>query len=258
MGNLVVSESELARFDRAVVILSGGFDSTTALALAIETLGPDKVEAVSFDYGQRHSLKELRSASRVANLYGIHYRNIAVQMPSNESTAGSLLTTEAIPERSYAEQIAEGKEKLSTEVPLRNPYFAITAAMGSYVAGKKTVVVLGVHKGDADATYVDCSFSVMDKLADLISQCTHEHVSLCTPFVFMDKSSIASLAYALKAPVGLSWSCYAGGDVPCGRCGTCIERKEALVKAGLREVSGFPFLLKNKKHNNVEEDNDED
>lgn len=260
MSNLIVSESELARFDRAVVILSGGFDSTTALALAIETLGPNKVEAVSFDYGQRHRDKELRSATRIASgLYGIRYSNILLNMPLNETTAGSLLTDEAIPEKSYTEQIKEGKEKLDTEVPLRNPYFAISTAMRSYVAGKKTAVVLGVHKGDADATYVDCSFSAMDKLADLISQCTHGHVSLCTPFVFMDKSSIASLAYALKAPVGFSWSCYAGGDEPCGRCGTCIERKEALAKAGLREEPGFPFLMKAKAHvEETEEDDDED
>ena len=248
MSNLIVSESELAHFDRAVVILSGGFDSTTALALTIETLGPKKVEAVSFDYGQRHREKELRSAAKIALLYGIPYRNLLLNMPTNKSTAGSLLTGEAVPEKSYTEQLLEGKEKLDTEVPLRNPYFAISTAMRSYEAGKKTAVVLGVHKGDADATYVDCSFSAMDKLADLITQCTHEHVALCTPFVFMDKSSIASLAYSLKAPVGFSWSCYAGEDEPCGRCGTCIERKEALAKAGLYEVSGFPFLLRNKSH----------
>ena len=257
MSSLVISS--LKGYDRAVVVLSGGFDSTTALAWAIEELGPEKVMAISFDYHQRHRGKELRSAEKVAHFYGVHYREMTITMPNNTSTAGSLLTDEAIPEESYAEQLAEGKEKLDTEVPLRNPFFAMVAAMRSYDAALKTAVILGVHKGDADATYVDCSFSVMDKLADLILQCTHEHVSLCTPFLFMTKSEIATLAFNLKAPVGLSWSCYEGGDAPCGRCGTCIERKEALAKAELREVPGFPFLMKAKAHvEEVKEDDDED
>lgn len=257
MSSLIISD--LAGYDRAIVVLSGGFDSTTALAWALEELGPEKVMAISFDYHQRHREKELLSATKIANFYGIHYRKMAITMPNNESTAGSLLTTEAIPEESYAEQIAEGKEKLATEVPLRNPFFATITAMRSYDAGLKTAIILGVHKGDADATYVDCSFSVMDKLADLISQCTHEHVSLCTPFLFLTKSEIATLAFNLKAPVGLSWSCYEGGDEPCGCCGTCIERKEALAKAGLYELSGFPFLMKAKANaGETKEDGDED
>lgn len=199
-----------------LALLSGGLDSSTLVAHT------NAEAAVFVDYGQRH-IRERRSAEAIANHYGIPL--YPLDLTSYGKNVRSALTSGdiAVPHGHYA-----ADNMAVTVVPNRNAVM-LSAAAGVAASLGFTRVVTAVHAGD-HAVYPDCRPVFIDAI-DLASYrgCG---VHIVAPFVLWSKAEIARRALHLGVPVEQTWSCYEGGEVHCGRCGTCVERAEAIAEAG--------------------------
>ncbi|WP_310618551.1 7-cyano-7-deazaguanine synthase QueC [Flexibacterium corallicola] len=216
---------------KVLVICSGGLDSVTlAYKVAREQ---ELVGLVTFDYGQRHK-KEIDFAAHAAKQLSVpHHVLDMAQIGSHLS--GSALTDDVdVPEGHYAEENMK-----VTVVPNRN---AIMLAIGFGIAAAQQAdaVAAAVHGGD-HFIYPDCrpdfikSFEDMQKLA----LDGYANVSLYTPFVNGSKGAIAAEGARLGVPFADTWSCYKGGEKHCGRCGTCVERREAFFEAGVEDPTDY-------------------
>lgn len=215
-----------------VVLASGGVDSTAALALCAAR-GAGLVP-VTVDYGQRHR-REIAAARQVADYYGADH--IVVEAPGLAAVlAGSALTDPdvPVPEGHYA-----APSMAATVVPNRNAILA-NLAVGVAVARKADQVVLGVHAGD-HPIYPDCRPEFVDALNTCVRVATagYHTPTVVAPFVHWTKAQVVALAARLGAPLDLTWSCYQGRDVHCGRCGTCVERREAFTDAGVTDPTVY-------------------
>jgi 7-cyano-7-deazaguanine synthase len=216
----------------AVALLSGGLDSATAAALAIEA--GYRVIGLSFDYGQRH-YRELEAAATVAKALGLsEHLLIRVNLAS---WGGSALTDEAIPVPSSGVQ--EGVIP-STYVPGRNTVFI---ALGLSLAEARAAeqLVLGVNAVDYSG-YPDCRpdyLEAFQRLADLASKTGREGqgTRLWAPLMAWSKTGIVKEALRLGVPIAKTWSCYSGGAHPCGVCDSCRIRDAALVEAGRPDLA---------------------
>lgn len=221
----------------ALVLTSGGVDSTTALALAIEKYGSDHVIALSISYGQKHT-KELEAAKAVAAHYGVEQRFLDLALIFKDSNCSLLEgSTEEIPEASYAEQIAEthGETPVSTYVPFRNGLF-LSAAASIALSNDCEVIYYGAHADDAAGfAYPDCSPVFNKAMNDAIYEGSGHQLHIEAPFVNQTKADIVATGLKLDVPYALTWSCYEGGDHPCGKCGTCIDRAAAFAANGVAD-----------------------
>lgn len=218
---------------KALVLSSGGVDSTTCISFAIKELGAENVITVSVFYGQKHS-KELEYAEKVAKFYGVEHKiidlsNTHIMDDSNCPLLSN--STEAIPEMSYAEQIEKnGEGMVKTYVPFRNGLMlsAVSALAMALFPEDEVDIYLGAHADDAAGeAYADCSEAFTDAMNSAISIGTYNKVHLRAPLVNLNKASVVKLGLELGTPYHLTWSCYNGGEKPCGKCGTCIDRKNA-------------------------------
>lgn len=208
----------------AVVLLSGGLDSSTALGLLVRT--DPEVTALSIDYGQRH-VREVEAAEQVASHYGVPHRVIDL---TGLLTGSALLGEVEVPEGRY-----DDESMSATVVPGRNLLFIATAV--AYAAGHEMAeVVIAVHPGD-HPIYPDCRPEFHGPLAEAVRAAYG--VTLRTPFVYMPKDRIVVAGAAIGVPYDLTWSCYQGGEVHCGRCGTCVERIEAFMLAGVPDPTTY-------------------
>lgn len=215
--------------DKAVVVLSGGMDSATALYQA--RADGFEVSAISFNYGQRHK-KELDYAKALCEKENIlHYvvdlSNIT-SLISNSALTGNI----DVPEGHYAAE----NMKL-TVVPNRN-MIMYSIAVGYAVNIKAKAVYVGVHAGD-HFIYPDCRPLFIESL-DICSQIGNEGFAdkgfrIIAPFLYISKADIVKVGTSLKVPYDLTWSCYKGGEKHCGKCGTCVERKEAFQLAEVND-----------------------
>lgn len=206
-----------------LVLLSGGMDSSTLVPYV-------QAEAALFiDYGQRH-IRERESAEAIVNYYGIPLYGL--DLTAYGASVDSALTSPniAVPHGHYtAENMAV------TVVPNRNAVL-LSAAAGIAASRGMDAVATAVHAGD-HAVYPDCRpefLSALDAATRL--SCG---VSINAPFARWVKSAIAVSAGELEVPLDLTWSCYEGGAVHCGRCGTCVERAEAINAAGLDDPTTY-------------------
>ncbi len=207
---------------KAVVILSGGMDSTTLLYKVLAD--GYKVEALSFNYGQRHK-KELRYASKTCKKLGVPHRIVDVSVINN-LVQGSALTSKdiSVPEGHYAQE----NMKL-TVVPNRN-MIMLALATGYAVSKDCNHVFFGAHAGD-HAIYPDCRQEFVSALSAVTEIANYVPVTIHAPFLNLDKGDIAILGKELNVDYSLTWTCYKGKEKPCGKCGACVERKEAFDKA---------------------------
>lgn len=221
----------------ALVLTSGGVDSTTALALAIEKYGSDHVIALSISYGQKHT-KELEAAKAVAAHYGVEQRFLDLALIFKDSNCSLLEgSTEEIPEASYAEQIAEthGETPVSTYVPFRNGLF-LSAAASIALSNDCEVIYYGAHADDAAGfAYPDCSPVFNKAMNTAIYEGSGHQLRIEAPFVNQTKADIVATGLKLDVPYAMTWSCYEGGDHPCGKCGTCIDRAAAFAANGVAD-----------------------
>jgi 7-cyano-7-deazaguanine synthase len=217
----------------ALVLLSGGMDSTALLALLRGTFAADDVDAVSVNYGQRH-VKELAAAENVADHFGV--RHTVLDLTSLTPHLSSVLTSEntVVPDGHYTEESMR-----ATVVPNRNAIMLMCAAGVACSRGHSTVYT-AVHAGD-HFIYPDCRPEFIDS-ASMTAQLGTEgmgSVQIHAPFVHATKADIVGIGARNGAPFDLSWSCYKGGDVHCGRCGTCVERAEAFILAGIPDPTTY-------------------
>lgn len=214
---------------KALVLFSGGIDSTTALALACEKYGKENVIALSVSYGQKHT-KEIEAAISIAKHYAVEQLFLDLSLIFQYSNCSLLKqSSEAVPESSYSEQIkqTEGKTPVSTYVPFRNGLFLSVAA--SIALSKDcSVIYYGAHADDAaGAAYPDCSVEFNEAMNKAIYEGSGKQLKIEAPFVGKNKADIVAIGLKLNAPYELTWSCYEGNDKPCGKCGTCIDRQKA-------------------------------
>lgn len=221
----------------ALVLTSGGVDSTTALTLAIEKYGKDHVIALSISYGQKHS-KEIEAAKAVAQHYGVEQLFLDLGLIFQYSNCSLLQqSTEEIPEESYAEQIEKtgGETPVSTYVPFRNGLF-LSAAASIALSRDCEVIYYGAHADDAAGfAYPDCSPVFNNAMNTAIYEGSGHQLRIEAPFVNKNKSDIVAIGLKLGVPYELTWSCYEGGDKPCGKCGTCIDRAAAFAANGVAD-----------------------
>lgn len=219
--------------ERALVLASGGADSTTLLALAVERYGRENVIALSISYGQKH-VREIESAKAVAARCGVPIRFLDLGVVFAGSDCSLLSgSSQDIPHESYEDQLNRSQgSPVSTYVPFRNGLFLSAAASVALSQGC-SVIMYGAHHDDAAGNaYPDCSKEFVEAMAAAISQGTGGELRLEAPFVSWTKADIVRRGLQIGVPYELTWSCYEGGDKPCGVCGTCIDRARAFELNG--------------------------
>lgn len=216
---------------KAIVLSSGGVDSTVCVAMAVDKFGKENVSTVSIFYGQKHR-KELDCAKAVSDFYGLSHYEFDISSIMRFSNCSLLAnSTQEIVHKSYDEQIAEnGEGKVSTYVPFRNGLMlSVCASLAQSIYENDDVVLyLGAHADDAAGNaYADCSKEFVDTMSKAISIGTYKQVKVEAPFAGSNKAEVVHKGLELKAPFHLTWSCYEGGEKPCGTCATCIDRAKA-------------------------------
>jgi 7-cyano-7-deazaguanine synthase len=215
-----------------LVLLSGGLDSSTLLAKQVSEGTIDC--ALSVNYGQRHK-RELSSADLVAAYYGVPHLVLDMTGWGNLLVgSGSALTDTdvAVPHGHYADESMK-----ATIVPNRNATLLMAAA-GVAIARGCDRVLTAVHAGD-HPIYPDCRPAFIDAANHAVLLATDGAARIEAPFVHRTKTDIARLADMLGLPIERTWSCYEGGVVHCGACGTCVERIEALHDAGVPDPTPY-------------------
>lgn len=221
---------------KALVLFSGGLDSTTCLALAIEKYGADAVLALSVSYGQKHT-KEIEAAKAVAKHYGVKLQTLDLAEIFADSDCSLLKgSSQEVPKESYAEQLEETNGKpVSTYVPFRNGLFLSSAASIALSHGCE-VIYYGAHADDAAGNaYPDCSQEFNDAINTAIYLGSGKQLRVEAPFVGKTKADVVAEGLRLHAPYELTWSCYEGGEKPCGLCGTCRDRAAAFAANGVKD-----------------------
>lgn len=212
----------------ALVLTSGGVDSTTCLGMAVTEYGSEHVVALSMSYGQKHT-KEVESAKAVTDYYGVELYCVDLAEIFKFSNCSLLQHSEAeIPKESYAEQLGKTNgAPVSTYVPFRNGLFLSTAA--SFAISKEcSMIYYGAHSDDAaGSAYPDCSDVFNRAMNEAIYEGSGRQVEIVAPFIKMTKAEVVKKGLELGVPYELTWSCYEGGEKPCGVCGTCIDRRKA-------------------------------
>ena len=222
---------------KALVLSSGGVDSTTALGLAVKKYGKENVIALSVSYGQKHT-KEIEAAKKVATFYGVEQLFMDLSKIFQYSNCSLLQqSTEEIPEESYEKQIekTKGDKPVSTYVPFRNGLF-LSAAASIALSKDCSVIYYGAHADDAAGfAYPDCSPKFNKAMNEAIFEGSGHQLKIEAPFVNINKASVVKMGLEIGVPYELTWSCYEGNDKPCGKCGTCIDRAAAFKANGISD-----------------------
>jgi len=224
---------------KAVVLLSGGIDSTTCLAMAVKKFGTENVSTVAIFYGQRHAL-ELVAARNVAKFYNVAHHELNASEIFRGSNSALLVGSSAqIEKGSYAAQMLKNHSpRVSTYVPFRNGLMISMAA--SFADGLSETndveLFIGVHADDAAGNaYPDCRADFVEAMATAIKIGTYEKIQLVAPFVNASKAEVVKVGLELGAPYNLTRSCYERGEKPCGKCATCIDRARAFELNGVKD-----------------------
>lgn len=218
--------------DSTLVICSGGLDSVTlAHRIAAEESGVASL--LTFDYGQRHR-KEITYAARCADRLGVPHEVLDLSDVGRRISGSALTDTADVPEGHYAAETMK-----VTVVPNRNPLM-LTAAFALAAGRGLTRVAAAMHGGD-HFVYPDCRPAFMDAFQAMEDRALEDvaQVHLHVPFLDWSKTDIAAEAGRLGVPIAETWSCYKGEEVHCGRCGTCVERLEALHDAGVEDTTEY-------------------
>jgi 7-cyano-7-deazaguanine synthase len=215
---------------KAIVLLSGGMDSVAAFYDARSH--HDVVAAISFDYGAKHNHKEIPFAAYHCRKFDVEHRVILLDFVGELFKSDLLKSGGAIPDGHYEEETMK-----STVVPFRNGIM-LSIAAGFAESKDASGLVIAAHSGD-HAIYPDCREEFMKSMADAIRLGTYAGITLLRPFISMTKADIASRGQALGVDFSQTWSCYKGGALHCGTCGTCVERREAFMVAGIPDPTTY-------------------
>jgi 7-cyano-7-deazaguanine synthase len=215
---------------KVVVLCSGGMDSVTALHWARRAHRVDV--AVSFDYGSKHNPRELPFAAEHAAQLGVRHEVVPLRFMDRLFASDLLASGGDIPEGHY-----EAENMRQTVVPFRNAIMLSIAAGLAESLGAEGLVI-AAHGGD-HAIYPDCREDFMRAMGDAMRLGTYAGVQLLRPFIAMTKGEIATLGATLGVDFSRTYSCYKGGELHCGKCGTCVERREAFAQAGLKDPTQY-------------------
>jgi 7-cyano-7-deazaguanine synthase len=215
---------------KTIVLLSGGLDSTTLLYKVADE--HRVVGCLSFDYGAKHNHKELPMASYHTKKLGIPHTIIPMSLMNDFFKSDLLKSGGTIPEGHYA--AANMKQ---TVVPARNAIMLSIAAGFAESQGAEAVAY-GAHTGD-HTIYRDCREEFLSPMAEALREGTDSAIELLRPFITMNKAAIIKQGAALGVDYAHTWSCYKGEAIHCGRCGTCVERQEAFLLAGVSDPTVY-------------------
>ena len=215
---------------QVVVLCSGGMDSVTALHWARRR---HEITAVlSFDYGAKHNHREIPFAAEHARALGVPHQVIAFDFVNRFFASSLLRSGGEIPDGHY-----EAATMKQTVVPFRNGILlAITTGFAESRGAEG--LVIAAHGGD-HAIYPDCREDFMRAMGEAMRQGTYTGMVLLRPFIGLNKAQIAAEGARLGVDYARTWSCYKGGEIHCGRCGTCVERREAFLVAGLPDPTVY-------------------
>lgn len=212
----------------SIIIVSGGLDSITLLYDKAATIAL----AISFDYGQNHSKKELPYAEYHCQKLGIPHITIPLTFMHQYFKSSLLEGAEAIPEGHYEEENMK-----STVVPFRNGIM-LAIATGIAESHELKRVYIANHGGD-HTIYPDCRPEFIDAMDKATSAGTFVDVRIEAPYTNISKADIVRRGAALGIDYAKTWSCYKGSEIHCGKCGTCVERKEAFADAGVKDPTEY-------------------
>ena len=213
---------------KAILIYSGGLDSTTLLYEYKDEISL----AVTFDYGAKHGAREIECAKYNCNKLGIKHLIIPLDFMGKYFRSNLLESGGEIPEGNYDEE-----NMRSTVVPFRNGIMLAVAA-GLAESYDLDTVLLANHSGD-HSIYPDCRPEFVAGMYEAVKQGTYEHIELWAPYTDMTKADIIKRGSKLGIDYADTWSCYKGGTTHCGKCGTCMERKEAFRLAGVPDPTNY-------------------
>lgn len=205
--------------NEAILLLSGGMDSGVLLAVSARKY--DRIHTVGFDYGSRHNTRELAMAKILAERYGASFETISLPFVNELFSSSILLSGENVPEGSYNDT-----NMRSTVVPFRNGIMLSIAVGLAENLGIRDVLI-AAHAGD-HPVYPDCRESFVSAMSRAASAGTYAGVRVIAPFVAISKPDIARIGRDMGFDFSLTWSCYKGGELHCGKCATCNERKASL------------------------------
>ena len=212
----------------SIIIVSGGMDSITMLYEYKNQIA----EGVSFDYGSNHNAREIPFAKLHCERLGIRHLTIPLGFMHDYFKSSLLEGAEAIPEGHYTEENMK-----STVVPFRNGIM-LSIACGLAVSHGLKRVMIANHAGD-HTIYPDCRPEFIEAMSGAMRAGTFEDIEIFAPYTNITKGEIARHGKALGINYAETWSCYKGGEKHCGRCGTCVERKEALAYAGIDDPTEY-------------------
>lgn len=215
---------------KVIVLVSGGMDSVAALYDA--RTSHEVVAAVSFNYGSKHNLYEIPFAERHCEKLGVLHRVIPLAFMNELFTSHLLASGGEIPDGHYEEETMK-----QTVVPFRNGIMLAIAGGYAESIGAGGLVI-AAHAGD-HAIYPDCRETFMQSMGAALRSGTYAEVELLRPFIALNKAEVAQRGHELGVDFAQTWSCYKGGATHCGTCGTCVERREAFLVAGLPDPTEY-------------------
>jgi len=219
---------------KAVIIASGGIDSSTLLYKMVNE--GFQVYALTFIYGQRH-LKEINSANRISEDLGILHKVIDISS-MKELLSGSALTDSNVDVPEVPETADHYETLKATIVPNRNAIF-LSIAIGYAVSIEANHVFFGAHFSDR-GVYPDCRKEFVEAFQNSERLATDNNdLVIDAPFVEIEKSEIVKLGAGLGVPFEQTWTCYKGGEIHCGVCSSCRERKRAFVESGIKDPTEY-------------------
>ena len=210
------------------MVLSGGMDSVTMLHEFHERIAL----AVTFDYGRNRGAREMKMAQLHCQRLGIPHKVISLPFIHEMFHSSLLEGADAIPEGHYADE-----NMRSTVVPFRNGIMLAVCAGLAEDSGLAHVM-LANHAGD-HSIYPDCRPEFVEAMSKAVQSGTYTKTDVWAPYTLLTKADIARRGAAMGIDYAETWSCYKGGDVHCGRCGTCVERREALAEAGVKDTTVY-------------------
>ena len=215
----------------SVIVVSGGMDSITLLYDKKEEIAL----AVTFDYGSKHNAREIAWAKVHCGRLGIRHIVIKLDFMQKYFTSSLLEGGDEIPEGHYADENMK-----STVVPFRNGIMLSVAAGIAESNGLKKILIAN-HGGD-HTIYPDCRPEFIGAMDRAIANGTYEDVRIDAPYTNITNADIAKIGKRLGIDYSETWSCYKGGERHCGKCGTCIERKEAMALAGIDDRTEYESM----------------
>ena len=218
---------------KVVVLCSGGMDSVTALYWARREHAV--VAVASFDYGAKHNPRVLPLAAELAARLGVRHEVIPLEFVNRLFSSDLLQSGGAVPDGHY-----EAANMRQTVVPFRNAIMLSIAAGFAESVGAEGLVI-AAHGGD-HAIYPDCREDFMRAMGDAMRLGTYAQVQLLRPFITRTKGEIVAEGTRLGVDFARTWSCYKGGAIHCGMCGTCVERREAFLQAGVPDPTTYASL----------------